>query len=322
MCEELGVSQPSIDKRIFVVGVPRAGTTLVQSLLATHSTVTSFTESHFFSRHFRLLPVFSMPILVNDPGPRIREFLLENDFDDEPSSGPMVHDRGGDVRSRLVLPWRTQDVARQLVGVLDACALRRGYGNWIEKTALHLHYVPFLERLGSRGPGPPPHFVHVIREGLDVVSSLYLASQRWVRQRYPFARGPVPPYDLRTCARRWNTDVALSLSRVSSPTDHFIFYEDLVARPAATLQRLLEQLGLSWEPRILDNYARTASELITPSETWKAVGQRVRQSKTVHRTLTSEQIELVIDSLRHDLYTKIHERANAGGAAENQPEVS
>ena len=67
-----------IDRRIFVVGVPRSGTTLVQSLLAAHSQVTSFTESHFFSRYFRALPRLSSAILTRDPAPRVRDFLLEN----------------------------------------------------------------------------------------------------------------------------------------------------------------------------------------------------------------------------------------------------
>ena len=67
-----------IEKRVFVVGVPRSGTTLVQSLLATHSTATSFTESHFFSRHYALLPLLGTPILTRNPGPRLREFLAEN----------------------------------------------------------------------------------------------------------------------------------------------------------------------------------------------------------------------------------------------------
>ena len=43
-----------IERRIFIVGVPRSGTTLLQSLLAAHSELTSFTESHFFSRYFSL----------------------------------------------------------------------------------------------------------------------------------------------------------------------------------------------------------------------------------------------------------------------------
>src|SRR5687768_3975926 len=41
--------------RIFVVGCPRSGTTLVQSLLAAHSKIVTFTESHLFDKGFRSL---------------------------------------------------------------------------------------------------------------------------------------------------------------------------------------------------------------------------------------------------------------------------
>ena len=41
-----------IQKRIFIVGCPRSGTTLLQSLLLKHNEITSFPESHFFSRTF------------------------------------------------------------------------------------------------------------------------------------------------------------------------------------------------------------------------------------------------------------------------------
>ena len=68
----------AIDGRIFVVGVPRSGTTLVQALLAAHGAVASFTESHLFDRHFVFLPGLGRPILTRDPGPRLREFLAEN----------------------------------------------------------------------------------------------------------------------------------------------------------------------------------------------------------------------------------------------------
>ena len=72
------MTRPTIDRRVFVVGVPRSGTTLVQSLLAAHSTMTSFTESHFFDRHFTRLPPSSLSILSRNPAPRLHEFLLEN----------------------------------------------------------------------------------------------------------------------------------------------------------------------------------------------------------------------------------------------------
>ena len=39
----------SIQQRLFLVGCPRSGTTLLQSFLAAHSEIYSFPESHFFN---------------------------------------------------------------------------------------------------------------------------------------------------------------------------------------------------------------------------------------------------------------------------------
>ena len=55
-----------VEGRIFLVGVPRSGTTLLQALLAAHEQVTSFTESHFFSQHFTDVPALGL-VLTKDP---------------------------------------------------------------------------------------------------------------------------------------------------------------------------------------------------------------------------------------------------------------
>jgi hypothetical protein len=286
-----------IDRRIFMVGVPRSGTTLVQSLLAAHSAMTSFTESHFFDRHFTHLRSLSSPILIKSPASRVQEFLAEND---EPPPDTAVWFEWQDrfaLRLRPLLPFQTRRVARQLLKVLDELALGRGKSSWVEKTPMHLRYVPFLERLSS--PEIRTCFVHVIRDGLDVVASLHEASQSWER-----------PYDLGTCVRRWNTDVAFSLSRIGAPTDHFIFYEDLTSQPEAALRRLLAELGLDWEPDILERYACTSDRLITEQEAWKeGVGRSIRRSETSERTLTPDQRDRVTQSLHRGLYDQLLERA-------------
>ena len=287
-----------VDRRIFVVGVPRSGTTLVQSLLAAHSQVTSFTESHFFSRHFRMLPLTSSAILVRDPTPRLRDFLRENGLDSSEMAIAMNERLGEAVTARLLLPLRTRLVARELLRVLDELALSRDTSTWVEKTPRHLRYAPFIERLA--GTQESPCFVHVIREGLETVASLYTASQNWE-----------PSYDLEACVKRWNSDVAFSLHRVSSPSDHLVFYEQLTARPEATLERLLTDLGLDWEPEILERYAENSSRLITPDETWKAsVSDSLRRSATSERALTEEQRGRVLQSLRTNLYTKLLDHAS------------
>lgn len=299
------MSDERVTTRIFVVGTPRSGTTLVQGLLASHAAVTSFTESHFFSRHFRLGPRGAMTVLVADPGPRVREFLSENGVD-ERGAARLTAEAGLDVPERpLVRVLQTRRVARQLLGVLDRLAARRNRPVWVEKTARHLHYVPFLQRVSGRAR--PARFVHVIRDGLDVVASLYAASQKWPSTPDPFARGPSPPYDLETCVRRWNHDLARSLARVGSEADQFIFYEDLTRDPEATLAPVLRACGLAWDPAVLVRHADTARELITPAEPWKRVAVDVEPSSTVDQVFTGEQRTQAERSLRPGLYRSIRD---------------
>ena len=282
----------TIDRRIFVVGVPRSGTTLVQSLLAAHGALTSFTESHFFSRHFCLLPWSSTAILNRDPNPRLREFLAENRA--EGTFSPIR------VGPRFLLPLRTRSVGRQLFRVLDELARHRDRSSWVEKTPRHLLYATLLERLCEQPT--TIHFVHVIRDGLETVASLWRASQQWQRA-----------YDLRTCVDRWNSDIELSLHRLSTTSsnpcnDHIVIYEQLTRDPETVLRRLFDDLDLDWQPGIHEEFS--AESLVTPEETWKAgVDGGVRRSGTSDQVLSEEQRRTVRGGLRHDLYRQALEMA-------------
>ena len=293
---------PPIERRIFVVGVPRSGTTLVQSLLAAHSQVTSFTESHLFSRHFALWGPFARPVLVRDPAPRLVEFLEENDAG--PVPGPAT---SRDDLTRLSPPWwlrpiRTRRVAAQLLRVFDQLAAVRGHRTWVEKTCRHLRYMPYLERL--LGPTALPHVVHVIREGPAVVASLHAASQHWER-----------PYGLSECAQRWNDDVTFSLGRAGSPNDHFVFYTDLTTHPRQTLEPLLAALGLAWEPGLLEDYRATARRLVAPGETWKDdVDRDIKPSPVSGRLLTPSQRRQVAGLIDGTLYERVHKRVHPAGS--------
>lgn len=287
-----------VDRRIFVVGVPRSGTTLVQSLLASHSEMTSFTESHFFSRHFRLLPLASMAVLVRDPTQRVLEFLNENRVDLEVATSSRLTLEGW-LRKGLPLPLQTRAVARRLLGVLDTLAMERGRSNWVEKTPRHLLYVPFLERVSR--PECETHFVHVIRRGLDVVASLHRASHSWQHA-----------YDLETCVKRWNDDVEFSLNRSSSSCDHFVFYEDLLAEPDKTLKQLLRALELGWQADVLDQFGEVSRRLITKDEAWKSdIDRGVRPSPTSGEALTDAQREQAAASLRPELYRRLYASSRA-----------
>ena len=289
------MTRDSMDRRIFIVGVPRSGTTLLQSLLAAHSEIASFTESHFFARHFGFLPTLGTPVLTRNPAPRVSEFLAENNGTAGDAARWFTDGGRWRLGMRPLLPLQTRPVARRLLRVLDELAISRKMTSWVEKTPRHLRYIPFLERLS--GSGSSPRFVHLVRQGPQVVASLHAASQHWER-----------PYDLETCVARWNRDVAFSQSRLAAPNDHFVLYEELTTQTETTLRRLFAGLDLPWEHGILDSYGQASSDLVTQEESWKAeVGRPIRPADTSERTLTPDQQQRVDESLRSDLYPAIAE---------------
>ncbi|MDY7094230.1 MAG: sulfotransferase [Acidobacteriota bacterium] len=299
---EVSAGEGRIERRIFVVGAPRSGTTLVQSLLAAHDQLTSFTESHFFSRHFRPLPrIPGLPglpraLLAHNPAPRLHAFLAEND-EAPPEAAAWFDDS---LRLLPRLPFRTRPAARRFLQVLDQLALRRGKSGWIEKTPMHLRYLPFLESLAE--PPPRTDFVHVLRDGLEVLASLFKASKSWERA-----------YTLDECIHRWKTDVSLSILRLEAargdgPHDHFILYEELTTDPEPVLQRLLRDLGLPWQPSLLERYAQAAPTLITQEESWKAsAASPIRPSSTSQEVLNEEQRERVRKKLGEGFYRELRE---------------
>ncbi|REJ75794.1 MAG: sulfotransferase [Acidobacteria bacterium] len=267
-----GPPAPRVRQRLFVVGAPRSGTTLLQSLLAAHPDVASFTESHLFSRHYRPWPRLGAATLLRDPRPRLAAWRRENALDDDGDGGD--GDAAVDAEldrllaAALLRPLRGAAVGRCLLRAIDLAAQRRGRAVWVEKTPRHLLYLDWLERLAAperrstavAEDSPRLDFVHVVRRGEDVVRSLHAASRSWPR--------PYPPAE---CVRRWNHDVALTLRRVGTGPgrDHLVVYEHLVASPEAVLRSLLVRLGLAWTAAVLDDYAAVAEGLVTAEETWK-----------------------------------------------------
>jgi len=287
------LSSSAVERRIFIVGAPRSGTTLVQSLLAAHSRATSFTESHFFSRHFRAFPSAARAVLLRDPRSRLAEFLAENGVE----APDQIERRFGLLMPIAPLPpllaARTRPITAEFLRMLDDLALERDRPVWIEKTPRHLRYVPFIERISDL----PTRFVHVVRRGVDVVSSLHLASKEWERA-----------YSLDECVRRWNQDVAFSLRRAESSADPVVFYEELAAEPETALKRLVAELGLDWEPAMLDRYRAESARLTAPGERWKAkTGDEIRPSQASIRALTDEQRARIDRAVDNDLYRRFAE---------------
>jgi hypothetical protein len=235
-------------KRVFLVGCPRSGTTLVQALVASHPDVVSFPETHFFRS---LSPRSRVPRRLGLASPRALRRL-----------GEFTVELGRpELAERLSPALTVRGATRTFVRLLDGLAHEHQAETWLEKTPAHLHHIGRITRLVSGA-----RFVHVVRNGEDVVASLYQ-----VTREYPDVWGG--PRSLDDCVDRWLRDVEITRRFTDHPHHLVVRYEEAVEQPERVLERLCRFLDLDFDEAILTNQQAAAAQVVLRSEPWK---QRAR----------------------------------------------
>jgi hypothetical protein len=233
--------------RLFLVGCPRSGTTLLQSLLAAHSQILSFPETHFFSRVLSPRPLLRKLGLASPHArTRFRRVLETIGHPDTPTNLP-----------RFTISRHYY--CRAFVAVLDALTRSQNKQAWLEKTPRHLHHV---DEIGARVPGAK--FIHLVRKGEDVIASLYE-----VVNAYPEIWTTMRAGDLNSCIARWIESIERSKPYLAAPDHAMVRYEQLIEAPHDVLSRLCQFIGVSFEERMLEDARHHAAALVLPHETWK-----------------------------------------------------
>ena len=290
------MSRPAQPQRIFLVGVPRSGTTLLQTMLFAHEHITSFTESHLFSRPWSF-PRGIGPILRENPAQRLHQFLSENGEEAPPAAAWFGPPEPTMMRYRLTRYFLGARTARQLILVLDQLASARGYHSWLEKTPRHLRALPAIER--ATRDSAATFFIHMIRDGLQTVASLYQASRQWPQS-----------YDLTTCIRRWNSDLRLSARQLHKPNHYVVSYETLTTDPESVLRPLLDRLGLPWQTQLTSRLASASAPIRLPEEDWKhGLKGPLEPSATADQVFDREQQKEIRHALDEALYAKVASHA-------------
>lgn len=242
------VSQQTPISRLFLVGCPRSGTTLLQSLLAAHSQIVSFPESHFYTRATSSrFPLRQLGLA----SPRARAYFME--FIELIGHADMRH-----YLPRFAVS--TRQYGRAFIAVLDAVARQQNKHVWLEKTPRHLDHIDDIRTFA-----PGAKFIHLVRNGEDVIASLYEVVKQHP-DRWPSIRAG----DVDGCIDRWMQNVRLSQRYVGAPDHVIVRYEHLVEAPDRVTQGLCEFIGVPFEPAMLESYADNAASLVLPFETWKA----------------------------------------------------
>ncbi|MBE9067473.1 sulfotransferase [Leptolyngbya cf. ectocarpi LEGE 11479] len=262
---------------IFIVGCPRSGTTLLQSLLASHSAISSFPESKFFLRLIaeprQKSRRYKLGLASADIKPTLKRFLDEVDAPD------------------LTLP-KLPFVRSYVAGfdrILSQLAQRQGKHIWLEKTPEHLHSISDIQRYL-----PQAKIIHIVRNGTDTIASLYDLCQRHPQIWGQYFEG------LEGCIDRWINDVAISRRYLAQPNHTVVRYETLVDSTEVEIQQLCQFLGVSFEATMLTRYQHTSQGLVRRRENWKGLNQAAIQTtggKKFHTLLDPAQQRHVLERI-------------------------
>jgi hypothetical protein len=272
------MTQSAIKTRLFLVGCPRSGTTLLQSLLAAHPEVASFPESHLFQSlwMYRWSRLFG---LASSKGRKqlnwflqeIHQEHLQNQF---PKNAWFIHQYG-----------------KVLQQALDNATQSQGKNIWLEKSPEHVRYIRYIE-----ASLPDAKFIHLIRNGSDVVASLYDVTHK---HRQPDVWGN-EPWELDKCIRHWIRSIEFGRPYLKKPNHILVRYETLVENPELILRELCDFMETSFYPSMLKDYGKMAQKVVLKNEAWKAtVCQPISNANSTkfYQLFSPEQQQYILDQL-------------------------
>ena len=253
-------------QRVFIVGCPRSGTTVVQALIARHPVVHSFRETGFFESlygsirrrwgdhgaHAERHWYHRMGLTRSSGRRRLRELERMLAAEDAPRAAPLT----------------PAACVHRYIDLLDGCTRRSGAALWVEKTPSHLMYVDEIAR-----HVPDARFIHVLRNGADVMASIMDADLH--QPTHDFGGG------LAVWARRWNRSIEMHLACRNQPRHLLLCLEDLTARPQWGWERICGFLGLDDALPLLP---QPASRITDPdSEPWKRTAASGQLATPTHK---------------------------------------
>ncbi|MEG4198172.1 sulfotransferase [Microcoleus sp. Pol12A5] len=255
-------------KRIFLLGSPRSGTTILQSLLAAHPEVISFPESKFF--HYLLYDQFAGKL----PG------RMEAFFKDEIKRPELLKDFDDSQTVEAKASW--------FVRVLDGLAAEQKKSIWLEKTPEHIYFIDEIERFL-----PDAKFIHILRNGMDTIASMFDATRSFNEL---WGAG----WDLNHCINRWEHAMLTSHKYINKSNHILVKYEELLDNKTIILGEICNFMGIEYDDTMLVNYQEKAAKLSLNLPWHKGIERDVKSSNVhkYHKIFTRNEIRYVLEKIQ------------------------
>lgn len=202
---------------IFVGGVPRSGTTLVQKILNNHPLIKGGSEFH----HLPDIVDLRNKMMISVDRGYLKEYLGKKELDNQ--------------------------IVQLVNGFLATREIPDNIRYFSEKTPQN--FFVFKELLNIF---PKAKFILVVRDPRGTIASL-----KGVKQRYEKACDRQTPSwlkSVKTSAKYINTSLQESLPVYEQNKDRIFLlrYEDLIHTPEAATQKICEFLQIAWDPVMLN----------------------------------------------------------------------
>ncbi|MCB0402026.1 MAG: sulfotransferase [Flavobacteriales bacterium] len=232
-----------MDKSIFLTGVGRSGTTLLQSMLHAHPEICFTPETHFVKNY--LVPSLTGKIKFNNENLAQK---LEQDKD----------------IARLDLDWKP--LLDQTTITCSGCVInffhtlfsayiaRYGKPHFGDKDPMNAPFIPHIKKAF-----PDAYLIHIIRDPRDVILSRMKSD--W---------GKHTPFFKHVSEYQSHIKKALHDGKTCFGERYIeVFYEHLLEDPEGELQRICTALGVNYTPEMM-NYHQKSDELVFGDEkAWK-----------------------------------------------------
>ncbi|MGL4503386.1 MAG: sulfotransferase family protein [Planktothrix sp.] len=263
---------------IFIVGCPRSGTTLLQSLLAAHSEIASFPETKFFEY---LVPEYeprrmAFGITSRRVSPMLKKLFQEIGRPEVANNLPK-------------LPLFMGQYTRKFFKLINEIIQESGKSIFLEKTPVHLHYINYIEKFLNT-----PKFLHIVRNGSDVTASLYEAAHKDLKTWGSEFR------TVDGCINYWIQDIEVTRQNLHKPNHFLVRYEQLVEEPKTVLEKVCQFIGVEFTENMLEDYRQVSQQLIRDRETWKATVSGDIQnanSQKFYKVFDAAQQQYILDRL-------------------------